>query len=90
VPAVPEMARVMAASTLPALVLGGDTDSGADQVRASWRQALALATVRGVAAGRALLYPRDGDVAAAVDAAVGLLAEAKDGEGGGQAEAKGA
>ncbi len=97
VPAVPDMARVMAASTLPALVLGGDPSAGADQVRASWREALALPTVRGVAAGRALLYPTDGDVAAAVDAAVGLLAEAKAGaetdarvKADGQAGAKGA
>lgn len=95
VPAVPQMAMVMAASTLPALVLGGDPGADDDQVRASWREALALPTVRGVAAGRALLYPRDGDVAAAVDAAVRLLAEAKNqakagAVAGDQAEAKGA
>ncbi|SNS08914.1 hypothetical protein SAMN06265355_110324 [Actinomadura mexicana] len=32
-----------------------------------------LPTVRGLVVGRSLLYPPDGDVAAAVDAAVELL-----------------
>ncbi|WP_435887417.1 Cgl0159 family (beta/alpha)8-fold protein [Streptomyces nigra] len=37
------------------------------------RGALRLPTVRGLVAGRSLLHPADGDVAAAVDTAVGLL-----------------
>lgn len=37
------------------------------------RGALRLPTVRGLVAGRTLLYPADGDVAAAVDTAAGLL-----------------
>ena len=37
------------------------------------RGALALPGVRGLVVGRALLYPPDGDVAAAVDAAVALV-----------------
>ena len=39
-----------------------------------WTTALALPTVRGIVAGRALLYPPDDDVDAAVDRAVSLLA----------------
>ncbi|MFI8517122.1 deoxyribose-phosphate aldolase [Streptomyces sp. NPDC085481] len=71
-----DMARVMASSTLPAVLLGGDPGPGPAAQQAAyerWRQALALPTVRGLVVGRSLLYPADGDVAAAVDTAVSLL-----------------
>ncbi len=74
VPVVDEMERVMAASTLPALLLGGDPAGDAtDQLFAAWQKAVRLPTVRGLMAGRALLFPPDDDVAAAVDTAAGLL-----------------
>jgi hypothetical protein len=72
-PVVPDMERVAAASTLPVLLLGGDPDGDPDRMYAGWQQALALPTVRGLMAGRSLLYPPDDDVARAVDIAVGLL-----------------
>jgi hypothetical protein len=72
-PCVPEMERVMAASTLPALILGGEVSEDADAALAGWAKALALPTVRGLVIGRSLLYPPGDDVAAAVDNAVGLL-----------------
>ena len=72
-PCVPEMERVMAASTLPALILGGEVSEDADAALADWAKALALPTVRGLVIGRSLLYPPGDDVAAAVDSAVGLL-----------------
>lgn len=74
-----DMPRVMAASTLPAVLLGGDTSdapAGRRTAHEKWRAALHLPTVRGLVAGRALLYPADGDVAAAVDTATALLREA--------------
>ena len=37
------------------------------------RQALQMPSVRGLVAGRALLFPPDDNVAGAVDAAVGLM-----------------
>jgi hypothetical protein len=74
VPVVDEMQRVMAASTLPALLLGGDTDTDTEAMLARWHAALSLPTVRGLVVGRNLLYPADDDVAAATDAAVALLA----------------
>lgn len=77
VPIVKDMAKVMSTTTMPMLLLGGDADITAGDTLDTWREALALPTVRGVVAGRSLLYPRDGDVAGAVDTAVGLLAEAK-------------
>ncbi|MFI0479154.1 deoxyribose-phosphate aldolase [Actinomadura sp. 9N215] len=72
VPVVPEMERVMAATTLPALLLGGAA-GGPGEVRDGWRRALRIPGVKGLVAGRALLYPPDGDVRAAVDAAAELL-----------------
>ncbi len=70
------MAQVCEASTLPTVLLGGDIkDSAADQEAAyeKWRKALRLPTVQGLVVGRSLLYPADGDVAAAVDTAVSLF-----------------
>ncbi|MDT0450386.1 Cgl0159 family (beta/alpha)8-fold protein [Streptomyces hesseae] len=67
------MARVMETSTLPAVLLGGDVGDDQDAMYERWRTALRLPTVQGLVVGRALLYPADGDVAAAVDTAVGLL-----------------
>ncbi len=72
-PVVDDMERVMAASTLPALILGGEVSADADAAFAKWEKALALPTVQGLVIGRSLLYPPDGDVAKAVDTAVGLL-----------------
>jgi len=73
VPIVDEMERAMAATTLPALILGGEVSADPDAAFANWSKALALPTVQGLVIGRSLLYPADDDVAAAVDAAVSLL-----------------
>lgn len=72
-PVVDDMERVMAASTLPSLILGGEVSADADAAYAKWEKALALPTVKGLVIGRSLLYPQDGDVAKAVDTAVALL-----------------
>jgi DhnA family fructose-bisphosphate aldolase class Ia len=73
IPVVEDMERVMAATTLPALVLGGEVSADQDAAYESWRKALDLPTVKGLVIGRSLLFPPDDDVAAAVDTAVGLL-----------------
>lgn len=73
VPVVEDMERVMAATTLPALILGGEVSADAETAYARWGKALALPTVQGLVIGRSLLYPPGGDVAGAVDRAVGLL-----------------
>ncbi|MER6942432.1 deoxyribose-phosphate aldolase [Nonomuraea sp. NPDC000554] len=72
IPAVAEMERVMAATTLPALLLGGDPPD-IDAAYADWARAMRLPGVRGLVVGRALLYPPDDDVATAVDAAATLV-----------------
>jgi DhnA family fructose-bisphosphate aldolase class Ia len=77
VPVVEGMEQVMAASTLPALLLGGEVSSSQDAAFASWRKALELPTVQGLVIGRSLLYPPDDDVAAAVDTTVRLMGGAR-------------
>jgi DhnA family fructose-bisphosphate aldolase class Ia len=72
-PVVPDMDRVMAATTLPTLLLGGDPDEAPEETYSTWEKALALPGVRGLIVGRTLLYPPDGDVAGAVDIAAGLV-----------------
>ena len=71
-PVVDEMDRVMDATTLPTLLLGGDP-ADADEAFASWEKALDLPSVRGLIVGRTLLYPTDDDVAAAVQTAVSMV-----------------
>ncbi|GAA1168849.1 hypothetical protein GCM10009654_27620 [Streptomyces hebeiensis] len=68
-----DMARVLETSTLPAVLLGGETGGDQQAAYERWRKALRLPTVQGLVVGRSLLYPADGDVAGAVDTAVGLL-----------------
>jgi len=72
-PVVHEMERVMAATTLPTLLLGGDPTDAPEETFARWRSALALPSVRGLVVGRTLLYPQDDDVDGAVDTAVSLV-----------------
>ena len=72
-PVVDDMDLVMAGTTLPTLLLGGDPSGDPEHTYARWKRALELPGVRGLAVGRALLYPPDGDVAGAVDAAVSLV-----------------
>jgi DhnA family fructose-bisphosphate aldolase class Ia len=72
-PVVEEMERVLEATTLPVLLLGGDPTAAPDRTYARWGDALRMPTVRGLVVGRALLYPPDDDVAGAVDTAASLL-----------------
>ncbi|HEX5995141.1 MAG TPA: aldolase [Jiangellales bacterium] len=67
------MERVLSASTLPAVLLGGEVPDDPDAAFASWEKVLRLPTAMGLVVGRTLLYPPDGDVAGAVDTAVSLL-----------------
>jgi DhnA family fructose-bisphosphate aldolase class Ia len=71
-PVVDEMDRVMEATTLPTLLLGGDP-ADPDEAFASWEKALSLPAVRGLIVGRTLLYPNDDDVSSAVATAVSMV-----------------
>jgi hypothetical protein len=59
----------MRATTLPTLLLGGDGGASLDELLYLWRESLRLPGVRGLVAGRSLLYPDAGDSDAAVAAA---------------------
>jgi len=72
-PVVDELERVMEATTLPTLLLGGDPQGHPADTYAAWGKALDLPAVRGLVVGRALLFPTDGDVAVAVDVAAELV-----------------
>lgn len=72
-PVVDEMERVMAATTLPTLLLGGDSSGAAEATYQRWQHALTLPGVYGLVVGRTLLYPDSDDVAGAVDLAAGLV-----------------
>ena len=72
-PVVEDLPRVMDATTLPTLLLGGDPQGDPHDTYDSWGASLDLPAVRGLVVGRALLYPPDGDVAAAVDIAAELV-----------------
>lgn len=71
-PVVDEMDRVMEATTMPTLLLGGDP-ADPDEAFASWEKALELPSVRGLIVGRTLLYPPDDDIASAVSTAVSMV-----------------
>jgi hypothetical protein len=72
-PVVDDLERVMEATTLPTLLLGGDPTVAPEATYASWGKALTIPSVRGLVVGRALLFPPDGDVASAVDQAAALV-----------------
>ena len=72
-PVVDDMERVLAASTLPALLLGGEVSADSGAAFDCWHKALQMPSVHGLVAGRTLLFPPDDDVAGAVDTAASLM-----------------
>jgi len=73
VPASSQVERMMAATTLPGLILGGAPGPDPQATYASWERAMKIENVRGLVVGRALLFPQDGDVAAAVSRAASIV-----------------
>ena len=72
-PVIDDMDPVLAATSLPVLLLGGEVASDQDAQFATWAKVLGNPQVRGMVVGRSLLYPPDGDVAGAVDTVVGMM-----------------
>lgn len=73
VPGSDRMAEVAGATTLPILMLGGDPGADADRTFARWRNAMREPNVRGLVAGRALLYPHDSEPEDAVRHAASIV-----------------
>lgn len=72
-PVVDDMQRVLDATTMPTLLLGGDPRDEPDVTYDRWREALAHPVACGLVAGRTLLYPPDDQVADAVDIASAIV-----------------
>ena len=72
-PATENVEKVMSATTLPTLILGGAPGPNPETAFAAWERALAVPQVRGLVVGRTLLYPPDGDVEAAVATAAAIV-----------------
>jgi hypothetical protein len=81
-PAADDPEVVLGATTLPCVVLGGVPSSDPAADLNSWGRSLQVPTCRGLVVGRALLYPPDGDVYTAVDAAAKLLRAVTDSDAG--------
>lgn len=73
IPTTDRMAEVAGATSMPVLMLGGDPGENTAQTFAQWEKALKIPNVRGLVAGRALLYPNAGSVEAAVRQAADLV-----------------
>lgn len=72
-PATAQVERVMAATSLPGLILGGTPGPDPETAFDEWRRAMAVPNVRGLVVGRSLLYPPDEDVGAAVATAAAIV-----------------
>lgn len=73
IPPVEGIAEVAATTSLPILLLGGDSGGDPAPLVASWRRGLREPNVRGLIPGRALIYPHDGDVEGAAARAVEVV-----------------
>lgn len=72
-PVVDDMERVLAATSLPVVLLGGEVSQDQAGTFETWRRALVHPTARGLVVGRSLLFPPEGEVRQAVDSAVALM-----------------
>ena len=66
VPASPSMSEVAGATSLPVLMLGGEPEANSDELFNRWVAGMKEPNVRGLVAGRSLLYPLNGDSEGAV------------------------
>jgi DhnA family fructose-bisphosphate aldolase class Ia len=67
------IAEVAAATTLPILMLGGESQAKPQELLNQWKMGLQESNVRGIVAGRSLLYPVDGNSEAAVRGAINII-----------------
>lgn len=82
VPASKQMADVAGATSLPILMLGGEPSVDDGELFGRWAAGMEIANVRGLVAGRSLLYPTDSDSEGAVARAAELVRKASANRGG--------
>jgi DhnA family fructose-bisphosphate aldolase class Ia len=73
VPPSERMDEIAGATSLPILLLGGEPNSNPDGVFDQWSKALIQRNVRGLVAGRTLLYPNDGNSSLAISRATKIV-----------------
>ncbi len=73
IPGSDRMAEVAGATTLPIVMLGGDPGTDAEGTFARWATAMREPNVRGLVAGRALLYPHEDQPEQAVRRAAAIV-----------------
>lgn len=73
IPSTDRMAEVAGATSMPVLMLGGDPGAATSQTFTRWENAMRESNVRGLLAGRTLLYPNSGSVQEAVGQAADLV-----------------
>ena len=82
IPASKQMAEVAGATSLPILMLGGEPTSDDSELFSRWQAGMEVSNVRGLVAGRSLLYPADSDSLGAVARAAELVRKATANRGG--------
>ncbi len=80
IPASARMAEIAGATTLPILMLGGEPGGNPDAIFDLWKDSMREPNVRGVVAGRTLLYPNDNDPEGAVRRANAVVRSNKSGD----------
>ena len=73
IPPSERIAEVAATTSLPILLLGGDSGPDTAGLARAWARGLREPNVRGLIPGRALIYPHDGDVEGAAARAVEVV-----------------
>ena len=73
IPTTNRMAEVAGATSMPILMLGGDPGKDTAQTFVRWKEAMTISNVRGLLAGRTLLYPNVSSVEDAVRQAAELV-----------------
>lgn len=73
IPATDRMAEVAGATSLPILMLGGEPKQDSGEIFSLWERSLKEPNVRGIIAGRTLLYPLDDNPEGAVKKASRVL-----------------
>ena len=73
VPTSKRIAEIAAATSLPVLMLGGEPDGNPQGIYDQWSIGMAEPNIRGLVAGRTLLYPSDGDSLGAIEKATAIV-----------------
>jgi DhnA family fructose-bisphosphate aldolase class Ia len=67
------MAEIAGATSLPILMLGGEPEDNPREIFDQWSEAMKIHNVRGLVAGRTLLYPSDGNSELAIGQAARIV-----------------